>query len=303
MRMTPPTLVVMAAGMGSRYGGLKQIDPIGPCGEVVLDYSVFDAIRAGFGKVVFIIRKDIEADFKAAVGGHFDGRIPVEYVYQDMTNLPVGFSVPEGRKKPWGTSHAILCAAQAVREPFAVINADDFYGRRSFEVLAGELIAMEGSTARYTLVGFVLEKTLSEHGGVSRGVCRVDAAGCLADIEECHEIRREGAGVVLQRTSGPDTATGLEAVSMNMWGFTPDFFDLLRKRFPDFLKGMKDPLKSEFLVPTTVNELVHEGAVSVRVVQSPEQWYGVTYPADKAAVSAGVRSLIDDGDYPPSLWS
>lgn len=301
--MTPPTLVVMAAGMGSRYGGLKQIDPIGPCGEVVLDYSVFDAIRSGFGKVVFIIRKDIEADFKAAVGGHFEGRIPVEYVFQDIADLPPGFAVPAGRSKPWGTSHAILCAAHAVREPFAVINADDFYGRRSFEVLAGQLAAMEDRTGVYTLVGFILEKTLSAHGGVSRGVCRVDDRGFLTDIEECHEIRRQGDAVVLQRASGPDAATGREAVSMNMWGFTPDFFTHLRSRFPAFLGGMKDPLKSEFLVPTTVNELVHEGAVRVQVVQSPEQWYGVTYPADKAAVSAGVRSLIDDGDYPPSLWS
>ena len=301
--MTAPTLVVMAAGMGSRYGGLKQIDPIGPSGEVVLDYSVYDAIRAGFGKVVFIIRRDIEADFKAAVGHHFEGRIPVEYVFQDVRDLPWGFSLPEGRVKPWGTSHAVLSAADVVHEPFAVINADDFYGRRSFEILARELVAMKGSANPYTLVGFILEKTLSEHGGVSRGVCRVDGNGFLSDIEECHGIRRKGDGVVLQRASGPDTATGAEAVSMNMWGFTPDFFTQLRERFPVFLQNMKDPLKAEFLVPTTVNELVHEGKSIVRVVQSPEQWYGVTYPEDKAAVSAGVRAQIDTGIYPPSLWT
>jgi UTP-glucose-1-phosphate uridylyltransferase len=289
--------------MGSRYGGLKQIDPIGPSGEVVLDYSVYDAIRAGFGKVVFIIRRDIEADFKAAVSSHFTGRIAVDYVYQELSQLPDGFPLPSGRTKPWGTTHATLAAATAVNEPFAVINADDFYGRKTFEVLGRWLAKKSGSKGVYSLVGFTLANTLSEHGGVSRGVCVANAQGHLADIEECHEIQRDGNGVKIKRASGFTPGTGSEIVSMNFWGFTPDIFDHLRKAFSTFLSTLKDPMKSECLIPTTVGDLVKQGAAVVEVLSSPEKWFGVTYPADKPSVKASVQALISSGEYPPSLWT
>ena len=303
MASPKPTLVVLAAGMGSRYGGLKQIDPIGPGGEVVLDYSVYDAIRAGFGRVVFIIRRDIEADFKAAVASHFTGRIEVDYVYQELSQVPAGFTVPAGRTKPWGTTHATLAAASAVNEPFAVINADDFYGRETFEILARWLTGKHGSRGIYSLVGFTLSNTLSEHGGVSRGICVVDAEGHMTDIEECHEIERAGDGVKIHRTAGWDTGTGQEVVSMNFWGFTPDLFDHLRGAFSTFLAGMKDPLKSECLIPTTVGELVKEGKAVVETLRSGEKWFGVTYPADKPAVKASVQALVRAGAYPERLWT
>lgn len=303
MATCKPTLVVLAAGMGSRYGGLKQIDPIGPAGEVVLDYSVFDAIRAGFGKVVFIIRRDIEADFKAAVASHFTGRIAVEYVYQELSQLPAGHRVPEGRTKPWGTTHATLAAAGVVKEPFAVINADDFYGRKTFEVLARWLETKAGSTGLYSLVGFILANTLSEHGGVSRGVCEVNAAGQLADIEECHEIQAECAGVKIRRAAGWAAGTGREHVSMNFWGFTPDVFDRLGRAFSSFLGNLADPLKSECLLPTTIGALVKAGEARVDVLESPEKWFGVTYPADKPSVKASVQALVARGEYPAALWS
>lgn len=303
MSLVNPTLVVLAAGMGSRYGGLKQIDPIGPAGEVVLDYSVFDAIRAGFDKVVFIIRRDIEADFKAAVGSHFAGRIQVEYVFQELSQLPGGFSIPTGRTKPWGTTHATLAAATVVNEPFAVINADDFYGRRTFDVLARWLETKGASRGLYSLVGFTLANTLSEHGGVSRGVCEVDAMGHLADIEECHEIQRKGTGVEIRRAAGFVPGTGRELVSMNFWGFTPDVFHHLQTAFSAFLTSMPDPLKAECLLPTTIGGLIRRSQATVDVLSSPEKWFGVTYPADKPSVTASVRALIDRGDYPPALWA
>jgi hypothetical protein len=298
-----PTLLVLAAGMGSRYGGLKQIDPIGPGGEVVLDYSVHDALRAGFGRVVFVIRRDIEADFRAAVGAHFEGRIAVDYVFQELDQLPAGHPVPPGRSKPWGTTHATLAAAEAIHEPFAVINADDFYGRQTFAVLADWLRAHRDSRGVYSLVGFVLANTLSEHGGVSRGVCAVDAAGHLTEIEECHEIARDGDGVKLRRAAGWDRGTGQEIVSMNCWGFTPDVFAALRDAFAAFLDSPRDPLKSECLLPTVIGDLVRGGRATVETLRSDAQWFGVTYPADKPAVKAGVQARILAGEYPERLWT
>jgi dTDP-glucose pyrophosphorylase len=298
-----PTLVVLAAGMGSRYGGLKQIDPIGPSGEVVLDSSVFDAIRAGFGKVVFIIRKDIEADFRDALEAHYTGRIEVEYAFQDLMDLPQGYALPEGRTKPWGTTHAMLACRDLVNEPFAVINADDFYGRQSFQVLGDWLRAHTASENVYSLVGFILAKTLSEHGSVSRGICSA-SNGLLVDVEECYEIQRTAEGPIqARRRAGVTTVTGDEPVSMNMWGFTPDVFRYMTDNFTDFLDGMADPMKAEYLIPSIVQELIENGKVTVDVLNSTEQWFGVTYPEDKPAVVKSVRTLIEDGVYPESLWA
>ncbi len=298
-----PTLVVLAAGIGSRYGGLKQIDPIGPSGEVVLDYSVFDAIRAGFGKVVFIIRKDIEADFREALESHYLGHIDVDYAFQSLEDLPAGYDLPKGRTKPWGTSHATLACHDLVKEPFAVINADDFYGQHSFQVLSDWLCAHAASRNVYSLVGFTLAKTLSEYGGVSRGICRA-ADGLLVEVEECHEIQRTTEGTIqARRREGMTTVTGEEPVSMNMWGFTPDVFPHMMNKFSVFLDDMADPLKSEYLIPSTIQDLIDEGTVKVDVLNSTEQWFGVTYPEDKPAVVKNVRALIDAGTYPVSLWT
>ena len=297
-----PTLVVLAAGMGSRYGGLKQIDPIGPAGEVVLDYSVYDAIEAGFGKVVFIIRKDIEQDFRDALESNYEGKIEIAYAFQSGEDLPEGYSVPEGRTKPWGTTHATLACRDIVNEPFAVINADDFYGKTSFKILADWLMENADKPNLYSLVGFTLEKTLSEHGSVSRGVCKV-VDGLLVEVEECHEIERKGDGIQLRRTEGMDTANGSEVVSMNMWGFTPGVFKLMMDNFSAFLDGMPDPMKSEYLIPTIVQDLINDGTIKVEALTSQEQWFGVTYTEDKPAVVASVQKLIDDGVYPASLWA
>lgn len=297
-----PTLVVLAAGMGSRYGGLKQIDPVGPSGEVILDYSVYDAIRAGFGKVVFIIRKDIEDAFREALGSHFEGRIDVGYAFQSLEDVPEGFAVPEGRAKPWGTTHATLACRNVVNEPFGVINADDFYGRGSFELLANALVKRENSTGDHLLIGFPLRNTISEHGTVSRGICGVGTDGRLTEVEECHNIRPVDGGVEVGRASGTEVLDGSQTVSMNMWGFTPDFFPAAQAGFARFLHKMENPLKSEYYIPTVVQDLIDDGSAKVEVIQSDETWLGVTYPEDKPMVIEGLKALIDRGVYPPSLW-
>ena len=297
-----PTLVVLAAGMGSRYGGLKQIDPVGPSGEVVLDYSVYDAIQAGFGKVVFIIRKDIEQDFREALEANYEGAIEIAYAFQQPDDLPEGYDIPEGRTKPWGTTHATLACRDLVKEPFGVINADDFYGRSSFQLLADWLKRNANAENLYSLVGFTLEKTLSDHGSVSRGVCKVDESGFLAEIEECHDIERIADGVQLRRAAGMDKADGSEVVSMNMWGFTPGVFDHMMNNFSPFLDSMTDPLKSEYLIPSIIQELIVAGTIKVETLTSNEQWFGVTYTEDKPAVEASVKELINQGVYPASLW-
>ena len=298
-----PTLVVLAAGMGSRYGGLKQIDPVGPSGEVILDYSVYDALRAGFGKVVFIIRKDIEEAFREAIGSHFEGRIPVEYAFQSMDDLPDGFAVPEDRIKPWGTTHATLACRDAVREPFGVINADDFYGRGSFELLARALEKRADRSGDHVLIGFPLRNTVSEHGTVSRGICGVGDDGNLTEVEECHRIKPVSGGIEVGRASGTEVLDGSQTVSMNMWGFTPDFFPAAMAGFSRFLRAMPDPLKSEYYIPTVVQDLIDGGEARVEVIQSDETWLGVTYPEDKPAVQKGLRGLIAEGVYPERLWT
>lgn len=299
-----PTLVVMAAGVGSRYGGLKQIDPVGPAGEIMLDYSVFDAIRAGFGKVVFIIRRDIEQDFKAVIVSHFAGRVPVDYVFQELANLPAGFTVPPDRQKPWGTGHAVLQCKAAVKEPFAVINADDFYGRRSYVVIADYLKQLRPDSHHHAMVGFKLANTLSDHGSVTRGICETDSQGKLVSVVERFKIEKTGTGARFENEHGQwVNCRGGEIASMNMFGFTPTLFDMLAEKFPSFLKGAAGHPKAEFLLPAIVNTLIQERRITLTVLQTPEQWFGVTYKEDKPIVSAGIRAQIAAGAYPERLWA
>jgi UTP-glucose-1-phosphate uridylyltransferase len=299
-----PTLVVMAAGMGSRYGGLKQIDPMGPSGETILDYSVFDALRAGFGKVVFIIRPDFEEAFRTGVSAKFAGKIAVDYAFQTLDTLPAGFSVPEGREKPWGTTHAILCAREVVKEPFAVINADDFYGRTSFAVLHDYLKALPNDSAEYSMVGFTLKNTLSEHGTVTRGVCKTDANGFLTEIEEMTKIGSSANGVSNTKEDGTVVPlSGLEPVSMNMWGFSPHLFDQLEVLFTEFLTQHGKELKGECYIPLSVGELVRRRQATCKVLPTDSTWFGVTYREDKPIVQASIAALTSSGAYPPALWS
>jgi len=303
--MVKPSLLILAAGMGSRYGGLKQLDAMGPAGEVVLDYSVYDAIRAGFGKVVFVIRRDFEELFRTQIGSKFEGCIAVEYAFQDINDLPAGFSVPEGRTKPWGTAHALLSAADVVNEPFLMINADDFYGQDAYRKIAADLVQPRPDDGRshWSMVGFYLKNTLSDHGSVSRGVCTRDAGGMLATVLEMTKIFKHGDGAENREVEGaPVPLTGDEVVSMNFFGFTPDIFPHLRKAFMSFLEKRGAELKSECYVPAEVDALIHAGKAEVRVLETSGKWFGVTYPEDKAEVVASIRRLIDAGEYPPSLW-
>lgn len=274
-----PTLLALAAGMGSRYGGLKQLEPVGPGGEAFVDYSVYDALRAGFGKVVFVLRRDIERDFREAVGRRFESRLPVEYAFQE--------SAP-GRAKPWGTGHAVLSGADAVREPFAVINADDFYGRRSFEAVGAHL----RQAGDWAMVAFALRSTLSPHGAVSRGVCAVDEAGYLSGVVEHEKV-----------SAGAPGLTGDEPVSMNMWGFTPALFGELGRMFEEFRAARAGDPKAEFYIPSAVASLIAGGRAKVRVLRSPEPCFGVTYKEDLESARASILALIRRGEYPERLWA
>lgn len=300
-----PTLLVLAAGIGSRYGGLKQIDPVGPNGETIIDYSVYDAIRAGFGKVVFVIRYQIEAEFREFFGQRFAGHIPVEYVYQELDMLPNGFVVPEGRKKPWGTGHAVLVAKEAIAGPFAAINADDFYGAFSFQALADFLRSIPHSAvAEYAMVGFRLRNTLSEFGTVSRGVCRVDDSNYLQQVEELTQIAKDGNRARYTDDSGQThPLTGNETVSMNMWGFAPTIFDHLQTQFVEFLTGPGRQEKSEFYIPTVANTLIQQHKARVKVLPSRDIWVGVTYQEDRPVVIKTIQKLIEQGLYPEKLWA
>ena len=292
--------------MGSRYGGLKQIDAMGPNGEAVIDYSVFDAIRAGFGKVVFIIRKDFEQAFRDFVDARFTSHIPVEYVYQQIDDLPAGYTVPEGREKPWGTGHATLAARTAVNEPFAVINADDFYGQDAYEKLAAFLIECAGknSSDRYCMIGFQLNKTLSDFGSVSRGICTTNDANDLLSVKEHTKISRTDTGAENQNDDGTKTPlTGNEPVSMNMWGFTPDCFDRVGEKFGKFLDAQGREQKSEFYIPFVVDDLIQEGRATCTLIPTSSDWFGVTYQEDKPHVQNSIQTLITRGDYPEKLWS
>lgn len=300
-----PTLYILAAGMGSRYGGLKQLDPLGPGGETIMDYSVYDALRAGFGKIVFVIRHDFEKDFLEKVVAKYEGHVPVEVVFQELSKLPEGFSAPADRQKPWGTNHAVMMGADVIREPFGVINADDYYGPESFQTLADFLRSVEGKKGAYCMVGFEIGNTLSENGGVSRGLCRVDAQGYLTGVKECHNIRRGEDGKIVytleEGGEGEFPADGV--VSMNMWGFTPDYFDYSKREFIEFLKEHGSELKSEFYIPTVVNTLIHSGEATLKVEKTPSKWFGVTYAADRPATVAQFQKLVDAGVYPPKLFS
>ena len=299
----PQTLVVLAAGMGSRYGGLKQIDPMGPSGETILDYSVFDALRAGFSKVVFIIRPDFEADFRNNVSSKFEHLVDVEYAFQTLDKLPSGWSIPVGREKPWGTTHAILCAADVVKENFAVINADDFYGQESYAVLNNELSSVDSFANTFSMVGFTLRNTLSDHGSVARGVCTTSENGLLTHIDEMTNLSREGSGALYTRDDGSVLSlTGDEPVSMNMWGFTPRLFDHLDRVFQEFLRTSGTELKSECFIPLTVGQLITEKHVTCKVLRSNSTWFGVTYKEDKEIVQGSIAALVEKGKYPQSLW-
>jgi dTDP-glucose pyrophosphorylase len=301
MKLTsPPALLVLAAGMGNRYGGLKQVDPVGPGGEIIIDYSIYDALRAGFGKVVFVIRKDIEQAFKQAVGARFERHIAVEYVFQELDKLPLGFSVPAGRTKPWGTLHAVLMAAEAIDEPFAVINADDFYGSEGYRMLAQYL---QSGAADHAMVGFVLHNTLSDFGAVSRGVCRVDDNDFLQGIVELTNIERDGVHAKnIDSTGWISTLSGDEVVSMNMWGFAPRVFGQFGEHFQTFLELDGSDAQAESYVPSAVNELVLTGQARVKVLRTNDSWAGVTYREDHPRVVQTIRRLIDRGNYPNRLW-
>ena len=301
--MIKPTLLVLAAGMGSRYGSLKQMDGVGPNGEAIIDYSVYDAIRAGFGKVVFVIRHSFAEDFKEVFNAErFGHRIEVEYVYQELDNLPEGFTLPEGRVKPWGTNHAVMMAADVIKEPFAAINADDFYGRNSYEVIAGFLSQLEGSEGRYCMVGYEVSKTLSENGTVSRGVCTVDAEGNLTSMVERTQIERVD-GTILFHDGGADEPLAENTpVSMNFFGFTPDYFRHSESFFKEFLSENIDNLKSEFYIPRMVNKVINDGTATMKVLSTSADWFGVTYKEDKPQLVANIEELIEAGVYPRNLW-
>lgn len=302
--MQKPTLVVMAAGMGSRYGGLKQIDPIGKHGEIIMDYSLYDAMQAGFERVVFIINHRIEQDFYEVIGRRAERHLAVDYVFQEPdAMLPAGFSLPLDRVKPWGTAHALLCCKNVVHEPFAAINADDFYGKRAFSVLYDYLsTAKDGAAADYSMVGYLAKNTLTEHGSVARGVCEVSAEGELLDIVERLKIFKMPEGPAYTEDDGETFVhfPGETLVSMNFFGFTPSLFAELEAQFPKFLalSAEQNPLKAEFLIPQEVGRLLREGKARVRVLSSPDRWYGVTYREDKPEVQRALEELTRAGEYP-----
>jgi len=300
-----PALVVLAAGMGSRYGGLKQVDPVGPSGEAILDYSVFDAVREGFGKVVFVIRREFEAEFREKVGSKFEKAVSVGYCFQDIADIPSPHAVPAGRVKPWGTAHAARAARRAVEGPFAVVNADDFYGRDAFRRLAAFLsdARPSGGRLQFAMVGFRLDLTLSENGSVARGVCDVAPDGTLRGVREMTRLVREG-DVVLDRADGcaPVAVPPDARVSMNCWGFVPELFDELERRFPAWLEANGADAGSEWYLPFVVDELVREGRADCRVLPTDSRWFGVTYREDRPSVAAAIGRLVGRGEYPSPLF-
>ena len=305
--MNKPVLIIMAAGMGSRYGGLKQIDPVDPQGHIIMDFSIYDAVRAGFEKVIFIIKKENEADFKACIGDRIEKHVQVEYVYQDLYNIPEGFEVPEGRIKPFGTGHAVLSAISKVNGPFAVVNADDYYGSHAFKLIYDFLVTHpDDDKYRYAMVGYNLENTLTENGHVARGVCVTDQDDKLITIHERTHIERRKDAIAYTEDEG-QTWTAIpegSIVSMNMWGFNESMMQELKKGFPEFLKENldKNPLKCEYFLPFQVDDLVQADKATVQVLKTEDKWYGVTYKEDKPVVVKAIQMLKDSGLYPQTLW-
>jgi choline kinase len=300
-----PTLLILAAGMGSRFGGNKQLNGIGPSGEYILDYSIYDAWKSGFGKVVLVIRPELEEDLRAHFGTKLDGKMELEFCYQSLTDLPAGFTVPDGRTKPWGTGHAILCCEKAINEPFAVVNADDLYGRTAYKVLADYLTGDQFGEDTFAMVAYKMANTLSPTGGVSRGVCRAED-GFLAEVIETHKIENDPEG----ECRYPDPATGVwraladeSLASMNFWGFHPVMFSHLRLLFVDFLQYQRTVEKSEFLIPTVVDTLIKAGQARTRVLTTDDKWFGMTYRDDRDPLVANVERLVADGVYPANLWA
>ncbi len=301
-----PTLLLLAAGMGSRYGGLKQLDGLGPHGETIMDYSIYDAILAGVGKIVFVIRKDFEADFRQKILSKYEGHIPAELCFQSIDSLPAGFTVPQGRQKPWGTNHAVMMAEDLIHEPFCVINCDDFYNRDAFMVIGKFLADLpEGARNRYAMVGFRVGNTLSENGTVARGVCSTNHNGELTTVVERTEVMRVDGPICYKDEQGQWVAIDENTpVSMNMWGFTPDYFKYSDDYFKTFLadpKNMANP-KAEFFIPLMVNKLINDGTATVKVLDTTSKWFGVTYAADRPSTVARIQRLIDAGVYPDRLF-
>lgn len=310
--MEATTLVIMAAGMGSRFGGgIKQLEPMGPNGEIIMDYSIYDAIEAGFNKVVFVTRKDLYETFKEVIGDRIAKVIPVEYVFQELSDLPQGFSVPEGRTKPWGTGQAILACKGVVNEPFLVINADDYYGKTAFKLIHDYLVegaskkSFGGNKYHFCMAGFILGNTLSDNGAVTRGVCVIDEHNHLIGVNETGGIVKTAEGAECEDKDGNIVPVDIENyVSMNMWGFTPDFLDELQSKFEKFLGGLKDgDIKSEFLLPAVVDELIKAGSANVTILETKDKWFGVTYKEDKPVVVESIKKLIAEGKYPEKLYA
>ncbi|NLC20028.1 MAG: nucleotidyltransferase [Clostridiales bacterium] len=304
-KLATTTLVIMAAGMGSRFGGIKQLEPVGPNGEIIMDYSIYDAIAAGFDKIAVIIRKDLEKDFKEVIGNRIEKLVKVEYVFQELDDIPEGFSVPAGRSKPWGTGQAVLCCKELVKENFAVINADDYYGKEAFRLIYKFLNDPDYNDNDYCMAGFILGNTLSENGAVTRGICKVDETGKLVDIVETGGIVPAEDHAEAKDSNGNKIAIDLNSVvSMNMWGFKPGLFDFLEKGFVEFMTNLgQDDIKKEYLLPTVVGDLVKAGKVQVSVLKSNDRWFGVTYKEDKDDVVNSIKALIEKGEYPASLYA
>ncbi|MBN3036731.1 MAG: nucleotidyltransferase [Bacteroidales bacterium] len=300
-----PTLLILAAGMGQRYGGLKQVDPVGPSGEAIIDYSIYDAIRAGFGKVVFVIRNHFAEAFTASFEPKLEGRIETRYVFQELEMIPPGTAIHPDRRKPWGTGHAVLVARKAIDEPFAVINADDFYGHHSFRLIHDHLRSLpRKDTNHYCMVSYRLDRTLSPHGKVSRGICETTPDGFLTAVTEHTHIERQDDGIVSLFGEGEATVfTGSEPVSMNIWGFQPGFFEELDTQFRGFIRTGAGEVKSEFYIPTVVNRLLTDGAIRLKVLESRDEWFGVTYREDREQAVHNIRALINAGVYPERLWT
>ena len=297
-----PTLLILAAGMGSRYGGLKQIEPVGPNGETILEYSVYDAIRAGFGKVVFVIRESFANEFKARFESKLADKIEIQYVYQEIDKLPKGFVLPEGREKPWGTGHAVLMAREVIQEPFAAINADDFYGAEAYKVIAS-FLSQSVTRDKYAMVGYQLNKTLSDFGTVSRGVCITDENNFLTQITETHKIRLEGDAILCESESKETIEITAETtVSMNFWGFHPSVFENIENQFIEFLSTHIQIPKSEFYIPFVIFDMIQTGKAKVEVLKADSPWFGVTYQEDKPFVIEQIKKLTDQGVYPEKLW-